>query len=379
MKFRMRVARNRINKLILHPGITLTCLLILFALVLFGTLYQTENGLYEAQKKFFGYGIVLVGGWFPLPAASLVLWVLSVQLTITLFFILPLHLKKIGLWISHSGVLALLIGGFITQMMSVESQLTLGEGETGNYTTSYHDWELAFWERNGDTNTVFALSDGMLVPGQRLEVIPYDLALTVQAYFPNSAAFNEKVTGGKLPYVNPSGIASIEQKKPEKEVTQNVPGMVFTLHEKGKPNKEVLLYGMEMQPLILRNKGKTIFCQLRLKHYPLNIAIKLIDFKRDLHPGTDMAANYESTVEVLEGQSSRPVRIYMNNPLRYEGYTFFQASFSQERSGAERSTFAVVTNPGRLLPYISSLTVFGGLLIHFLVIFVGFIRKERLV
>jgi hypothetical protein len=64
----------------------------------------------------------------------------------------------------------------------------------------------------------------------------------------------------------------------------------------------------------------------------------------------------------------------MNNPLRYQGYTFFQASFSIDTDG-ERSTFAVVTNPGRLLPYISSLMVFGGMLLHFVLHFLGYVKR----
>jgi hypothetical protein len=35
----------------------------------------------------------------------------------------------------------------------------------------------------------------------------------------------------------------------------------------------------------------------------------------------------------------------------------------------------VVTNPGRLLPYISSLTVFAGMLLHFLIRFLGYVRR----
>ena len=43
---------------------------------------------------------------------------------------------------------------------------------------------------------------------------------------------------------------------------------------------------------------------------------------------------------------------------------------------ANKSTFAVVTNPGRVMPYVSSLIVFGGLLLHFLIKLVPFVRKE---
>lgn len=375
---RQKLARHAVTRAILHPWITLISLIILFLLVFFGTLHQADHGLYEAQRLYFDYGLVLVGGIFPLPGASLVLWVLSIQLIITMLVTLPLKWKKLGLWISHGGILVLLIGGFITQMMSVESQLTLAEGEIGHYSTSYHDWELAFWERKGDTNQVYAIVDDQLKAGREIKIASHGFDVEVKAYYRNSTAFTEKATGGKLPYVNPSGIATLESKAPEKEVTQNAPGIFFTLKLPGKKPMEVLLFGGESQPLIFTTaEGKTLHAQLRLRHYPLPFAVYLDKFTRVLHPGTDMAASYESEVQVTDSHGTRPIRIYMNNPMRYEGYTFFQASFSQERMGLERSTFAVVTNPGRLLPYISSLTVFGGLLLHFLIVFAGFIRRER--
>jgi ResB-like family len=378
-QWRQRAAKHPVTKAILHPAITLIALILLFLLVFFGTLYQSDHGLYEAQRKFFGYGIVLLGGYVPVPASSTVLWVLSIQLAITMALVLPLQWRKLGLWISHSGIFALLIGGFITQMMAVESQLTLGEGETGHYTSAYHDWELAFWESKGDTHTVVAFGDEIMKPGRRFAVEEFNLEFTVEAYYRNSAAFNSTATGGKPGPVNPSGIALIESRPPEKEVERNIPGVVFTLSQKGRKDKTAQLFGMESQPLLLNDQGRTIRCQLRHKHYPLPFALKLTEFTRTVHTGTDIPASYESEAELIEEGQSRPVRIYMNNPLRHAGYTFFQASFSQEQSGAERSTFAVVTNPGRLLPYISSLTVFGGLLLHFLVIFAGYARKQRVV
>jgi hypothetical protein len=36
----------------------------------------------------------------------------------------------------------------------------------------------------------------------------------------------------------------------------------------------------------------------------------------------------------------------------------------------------VVTNPGRLLPYVSSIAVFVGLLLHFLIRLIPFVRRE---
>ncbi len=369
-------AKHRITKWVLHPAITLISLLILFLLIFFGTLYQSEHGLYEAQQKFFGYGIVMLGGYVPVPGASLVLWVLAIQLTVTMLLVLPLQWRKLGLWISHLGIFALLVGGFITQVMAVESQMTLAEGEYSQFSTAYHSWELAFWESHGDTNEVIAFPDKVLKSGGPFKVGKWDMEFEVQSYFPNSAAFNSSATGGKAVAINPSGIAMLESRPLDKQVERNTPGILLTLHQKGKKDKTIQLYGLESQPLLLPAGDVTVRCQLRLKHYPLPFSIKLNQFKRDMHPGTAMASGYESTVDLIDKEQTRAVRIYMNHPLRYLGYTFFQASFSMDQGGNERSTFAVVTNPGRVLPYISSLTVFGGLLLHFLVIFVGYARKQ---
>jgi hypothetical protein len=375
LSWRQKGARHPVTRMLLHPAITLIALILLFLLVFFGTLFQTEHGLYEAQRQFFGYGIVFLGGYVPVPSASLVLWVLSIQLSLTMFLVMPIRWQKMGLWVSHSGILALLIGGFITQMMAVESQVTLAEGEYAQFSTSYHDWELAIWEAKGDTSHVVAWGNEDFQPGRSLEYQSYGLTVQVDAFYPNSAAFNATATGGKTVAINPSGIALIESRPLEKEVEKNTPALLFTLKQANHKDRAVQLYGLESQPLILNENGKTLYCQLRQKHYPLPFAVKLTEFKRMLHPGTDMASSYESTVDLIEPAGTRSVRVYMNNPLRYAGYTFFQASFSQEQNGTERSTFAVVTNPGRLLPYISSIAVFAGLLIHFVLIFVNFARR----
>jgi hypothetical protein len=373
--WRQSAANHPLAKAVRHPVVTLSALSILFALIFSGTLYQTEHGLYEAQKKFFGYGMVLVGGVFPLPSASVVIWILSIQLAATMVLVLPWKPSKLGLWLSHAGLLALLIGGFITQTRAVESRMTLAEGEEGHFTTAYQDWELAFWETRGDTNAVFAYDAISLPAGREIALSRYGCRLRLRLYYPNCDAF-AGTAGNQPPFLNPSGVALIERRKPEKEAVENIPGILFTLAEAGKADREILLYGGEPRPLPLILQGRRVFCQLRLKHYPLDFSLKLTDFVKTVHPGTRVASSFASHAELKEGGSVRPVRIWMNNPLRYRGYTFFQSSYSQPEGAAEKSTFAVVTNPGRTLPYVSSLAVFAGLLLHFLLRFVPFLRRE---
>ena len=65
----------------------------------------------------------------------------------------------------------------------------------------------------------------------------------------------------------------------------------------------------------------------------------------------------------------------MNEPLRHNGYTFFQASFIDD-SEVETTVLATVKNYGRLFPYISSIIMSIGLLIHLLVMMPKMVKRK---
>ena len=81
-------------------------------------------------------------------------------------------------------------------------------------------------------------------------------------------------------------------------------------------------------------------------------------------PGTDIPKNVSSLVRISNPTSGeeRDVLIYMNQPLRYDGKAFYQASFGK---GDTLSILQVVENPGWLIPYVSTVLVTLGLLVHF--------------
>ncbi|MDR1496829.1 MAG: cytochrome c biogenesis protein ResB [Puniceicoccales bacterium] len=109
----------------------------------------------------------------------------------------------------------------------------------------------------------------------------------------------------------------------------------------------------------------------------LPFALHLDKFTHEYYPGTTTPKNFASAIRIIEKKTGaagaaqedkgRPVTISMNNPLRHEGYAFYQSSY---RTGnAEQSTatiLQVVRNPGRWLPYISILFISIGMLIQFL-------------
>ena len=70
-----------------------------------------------------------------------------------------------------------------------------------------------------------------------------------------------------------------------------------------------------------------------------------------------------SMTTLPEDGISKHILIKMNEPLRHKGYTFYQSSFIESPDG-ETSVLAAVKNYGRLFPYISSIIMCIGLLLH---------------
>jgi len=94
-------------------------------------------------------------------------------------------------------------------------------------------------------------------------------------------------------------------------------------------------------------------------------SIELKEFKRALHPGTDMASAFMSQIIINDKEQgvSFPATIEMNEPLRYRGFTLYQSSFDLNGE-VPYTILAVVENKGRLFPYIASILIALGLIIH---------------
>jgi cytochrome c-type biogenesis protein CcsB len=106
---------------------------------------------------------------------------------------------------------------------------------------------------------------------------------------------------------------------------------------------------------------------VRLGYGPIRIQLPyrlhLDDFVLLTYPGSNNPASFESHVRLYdEGHSidGRPVRIYMNHPLSYRGFKFFQSSYDEDRRG---TVLSVNRDPGKLPTYIGYTMVGVGFLI----------------
>lgn len=356
----------KILKITASIKLTVVCLVILTLIVVWGTVYQAEHGLYQAQQKFFHSWFFFVFGFIPFPGAVLILFVLFFNLLSALFSRIGFKLSKLGNIITHTGILVLLVGGFFTFYFSEESTLILREGETGSMSTSRHLWELAVWEQGG--RDLYAVDSAGLHNGEIIDFPELALKLSVKEYYKNCTTNTAEPTSGISKQVfNASGIQELQAKPGEAEVSDNIPGIVFQINPSSAAIRMVLLHGKDTQPTLVDIENRFFFFSLSRKKIPLPLSITLADFRVRFYPNSNIPKSYESMVKIsAEGGIERDVVISMNKPLRFKDLTFFQSSYKITRDGSEYTILAVVRNVGRLLPYIASVWIFLGLLIHFL-------------
>jgi hypothetical protein len=104
---------------------------------------------------------------------------------------------------------------------------------------------------------------------------------------------------------------------------------------------------------------------------PLGFALQLVQFHRDRNPGGIGNATFASDVRVIDKHHGvdDEWEVSMNQPLTYNGLTFYQSGFTEggndSGEGAKSSTFSVARDPGRPLKYAGSLLICTGIAIMF--------------
>jgi hypothetical protein len=160
------------------------------------------------------------------------------------------------------------------------------------------------------------------------------------------------------------GYAFLEM-EPELEAERNLSGVVARFRDTATGNlSEALLWGVERYPATFDSGGRTWAITLRHKRFQMPFAIRLVDFRKEDHPGMSMARSFESDVVKVEDGAEQNVRIQMNEPLRHEGLVLFQSGFDRQ-GGADVSVFSVVRNPSDYWPLYGCIVISVGLLMTF--------------
>jgi hypothetical protein len=107
----------------------------------------------------------------------------------------------------------------------------------------------------------------------------------------------------------------------------------------------------------------------------LGFDLKLNKFEVERYQGTSRAKEYASQVEVVNNSNALSLQqtISMNEPLKFMGYTIYQASFQEDEQTGEpiASVFSINQDPGRPI-------VYGGSLVFSLgIIWLFYQRRKR--
>jgi hypothetical protein len=128
-------------------------------------------------------------------------------------------------------------------------------------------------------------------------------------------------------------------------------------------DKEVWVTDKSSSSLML--DGERINFRLEKEYVKLPFEISLDNFKMDKDPGTNNPASYESFVKIFDRKGPSSHHIFMNNPLKYDWFTMYQASYFETEQGGYGSVLSVNVDPGRILKYFGCLLLVLGSMLHF--------------
>ncbi len=106
---------------------------------------------------------------------------------------------------------------------------------------------------------------------------------------------------------------------------------------------------------------ETVRVEYRPAQWELPFSVKLLDFRKIDYPGIQMAAGFESDVELTDPERGLTLKrkISMNNPLKYRGFTLFQSSYLQ--GPVEVTILSVRKDPGTPFVYTGFILVVLGI------------------
>jgi len=328
-----------------RPDILFWTLPYLMILIFVGTIAQKEIGLYEAQKMFFSsFGFWWMG--IPLPSGYSVLGLMTLNLVCKFLFLSPWTRAKIGIHIIHLSIIILFIGGLLTALTMKEGFIALSENETGNVIADYNKRVLTI----GDNYAVsfYDLEQGNL--GQT----PFDIEITQTC---RNTAIRPR-TNLESPDNDGIGAASMAELLciPDNvENERNIASVTYRAND----GTYIAFEGRQTQDTI-----NDMVVKLDREEREIPFDITLNRFQRDVYPGSNMPREFESRVTIADGSIIWPAVISMNEPLRYGGLTFYQASTFIDQNNKPVSVLSVVTNKGWIFPYISGILLALGLIIH---------------
>ena len=295
--------------------------------------------------------------------------------------------KQGGNVLLHFGVGLLMFGQFLFGDRQTEQRLTLVEGQSSSAFVNLDQVEMTFARKLDAERKVIA------IPGERLREaaesgekisdpsLPIDVR--VLAYFPNSrlkkpeddefkadrglglqvAATKTPGAGGTSGDVNlASAYVELIDRKSGDSMGTHLISQWFSDRETLAPGSGG---GDEFDQVSVGEDEYQV--GLQFARSPKPFWVHLSDVRRVDYSGTDTPRDYRSFVRIIDPETGedRREQIWMNNPLRFRGETYYQSNYTRLPSGQEMTGLQIVQNSGWLIPYVACSITALGMCVHF--------------
>ncbi len=366
--------------------LTVVCLGLGMVLVFLGPLAQVHLGIHAVQARYFQSVFIY---WSPqganwripiLPGGYLLGTVLLINLLAAHATRFQFSKKKLGIILLHLGVILLLIGQLLTGIFARETMMRMDEGQTLGYSEFPREVELAVIDSADPSfDQVVAIPEKVLAREGTIQHPTLPFTLRIQHFFPNSRLLMRAQAPDAPPSAANAGLgkdlAIIEEPRTVRDDERDLSAAYVEIDGvQGSLGTWLVSNAIGKWQSFTVN-DHTYSLVMRPRRSYKQFALTLLRFDHDRYAGTDIPKNFSSQVRLLdlERNEHRDVRISMNNPLRYRGYTFYQAGFD---NNDKTTILQVVKNPAMLLPYIACGLVALGLLLQFSMHLFGFVRKR---
>jgi ResB-like family len=361
-------------------------LLLLLLLTWLATLEQIDYGLYPTLEKYFSWkSWYLIPDMVPeingkklpffLPGGYYVCALLLLNMILGGIVRIRKGPKQIGNLISHFGIVFMLLGGGVAHHFSERGNMAVGEGESSNVAEDYHEYVVEIAEViDGERNKFHVVRGKYLTDLEAGKSRIFDFkdipfSLEISGYLVNAAPSNQLERPRRNSELVVDGYY-LEEIPGEVESERNFAGCYARMISKdGTKSEPFILAGATFYPLTVRDGDRVFTIDMRKRLWPMPFEVKLDTFTADFHPGTSRPAKFVSDIRRLENGQESKITISMNEPMRYEGLTFFQASYGpQDAKPGEPmySVFEIVRNPADKWPEYSLYVVTFGMLVTFL-------------
>ena len=294
--------------------------------------------------------------------------------------------KRAGIVLLHGGIALMMFSELLVGLTAVESQISLQEGERSDFARDVRSVELAIVQSTDDESERHTVSPERKLlsslEGSKVEDQQLPFGVKVTEYFKNARVLR---IGPVMKAVATEGVgkgAIIEPLAPSTGTNSDsgvdYPAAYIKLTKPGS-DEELGIYLISArltEGVGLTDKievdGKTYSIGLRFKRIYKPYIVELKDVSKTDYLGTNTPRDYSSHIHITDG-SKTPAQdfeyhVWMNNPLRYSGETFYQSGYDdgiRSGSGIEGTTLQVVTNSGWMIPYVSCMIVAVGMLFQF--------------